>query len=545
MTGDLRIDVLGPVLVRRDGAAIPIAGRRRRLLLALLAAERGRTLPTPRLVAALWGGATPAPLDPVNTVQQYVAALRRMLRPGDEPEDRTGTPPVIATASPGYRLDLPPGRMDLEIAADLLAVSRTLLRDGEPASARRAALRALDLWRGRPFEEFTAHPHLRGAVHRARRLQLDATEAWAAAALAAGDHAAVVALLADDPATWQAREALAVALVTALAGTGRHGHALRVAAAHRAAAGRRGAPVGPTLAAVEADAGAGRVPRPAAPAVLTPRGPGATAARLQRLAVASPVLARTGGTRQQRAEDRLAYHLALAQATNDPAVSGDRTAWLDVFDRHRDGLETSVAWATRHRPDAGVDLACELALWWDWTSRGDALRNVFTGLLSALPTDTGRPRARAATWLAYTWAAADPRRGLQYVDAAVAALREHPRDLGMARAVEAVVARGPQPGRASAAAEAAVRLLGEHGTTRELGYAHVTAALAALREGDRPRTERHVALAGELYRAIGNERGLAWLDVVESRLQQRDAASARRFHDRLGDAATGAMLRHT
>ena len=112
----------------------------------------------------------------------------------------------------------------------------------------------------------------------------------------------------------------------------------------------------------------------------------------------------------------------------------------------------------------------------------------------------------------------------------------------MARAVEAVVARGPSPDRAVAAGEAAVRLLGRHGAATELGYAHVTTALAALQLDDRQRAGRHLTLAHDLYHATADQRGLAWLDVIDGRLHRRPATSATRFHQRLGDQATGSML---
>jgi DNA-binding winged helix-turn-helix (wHTH) protein len=551
----VRIEVLGPVQVLRDGVPVRVAGRRQRLLLAVLVAERGRTVGLGRLVEALWSADGPAPKSPVNTVQQYVAALRTCLRPDRSGSggDPGGSAVTIRTEPQGYRLQLPLGSTDLDDAHDLLGQCATLSRDGRPGAARSTAQRALDLWRGRPFEEFEAHPALGPVLQDIRRLHLDVSEAWVLAAADLGDHPAVVALLAPQPRTWQARESLAVALVTSLAALGRHVQARAAAAAYRAHASRRGAPVSRRFCAAEAEIAAGHVPRKDRSGTVRHPQPAVTAERLRRLAATAPVSRSaadepTSPTAQTDPPERAAplelaeFHLALAGAANDPAVSADRGPWQTIYRRHAAGFETSLAWATHHHPEVGVDLACELALWWDWSGQGVRLRGAFTSLLSGLPSDARTARGRCAAWLAFSHADDDTRIALRHIDIAVHALREDPLELGRARAVEAVVARAVLPDRALDAAEAAARLLSGHGTATELGYAHVTAALAALQLENRHRARRHLGLAEDLYRTIGDQRGLAWVDIIDARLDRRPPRTGRDFHARLGDTATGRML---
>uniref|UniRef100_UPI003C6DB2AF AfsR/SARP family transcriptional regulator n=1 Tax=Cellulosimicrobium funkei TaxID=264251 RepID=UPI003C6DB2AF len=51
---ELRVEVLGPVRVLRDGADVDPGGPRQRELLARLAAARGRPVPFDRLADDLW-----------------------------------------------------------------------------------------------------------------------------------------------------------------------------------------------------------------------------------------------------------------------------------------------------------------------------------------------------------------------------------------------------------------------------------------------------------------------------------------------------------
>ncbi|NED59175.1 hypothetical protein G3I24_50865, partial [Micromonospora aurantiaca] len=51
---DVRLSVLGPLVAHRDGADVPLGGRRQRMVLATLLVARGRMLPAERLRDLVW-----------------------------------------------------------------------------------------------------------------------------------------------------------------------------------------------------------------------------------------------------------------------------------------------------------------------------------------------------------------------------------------------------------------------------------------------------------------------------------------------------------
>src|SRR5262245_32948227 len=76
----VRLDVLGPVRLFRDGAEVDPGGRRPRLMVALLLARPGVTVSLAELIEVLWPG--DAPPHAVNMVRRYVGVIRRALEPG-------------------------------------------------------------------------------------------------------------------------------------------------------------------------------------------------------------------------------------------------------------------------------------------------------------------------------------------------------------------------------------------------------------------------------------------------------------------------------
>src|SRR5919198_4222702 len=82
--------LLGPLLVRRDGAPLPLGGPKLRTLLAILLLEANKVVSADHLVDSLWGENPPETAR--NTLQVYVSQLRKLLSPG-----------ALETAPPGYR----------------------------------------------------------------------------------------------------------------------------------------------------------------------------------------------------------------------------------------------------------------------------------------------------------------------------------------------------------------------------------------------------------------------------------------------------------
>ena len=170
----------------------------------------------------------------------------------------------------------------------------------------------------------------------------------------------------------------------------------------------------------------------------------------------------------------LAHHVAVARALNTPTIAADTSRWLAEMARHAAAFDESLRVAVSLDPGAGLDLALELARYWDWTGDTDRLRNVLSALLDALPeTETGR-RADAHGWLAYASLEDAPGPASDHLQRALAASTQGD-ELGRTRAVgEGVVERARDPVRALAAAEAAVQLLRRYGSAEEAAYVHAS-----------------------------------------------------------------------
>ncbi|MGY1669979.1 BTAD domain-containing putative transcriptional regulator [Geodermatophilus sp. SYSU D00710] len=222
----LRIGLLGPLEVRRDGVPVPVGARLQRAALAVLALEAGRLVPADRLADLLWHGSPPPKVT--ASLHSTIALLRRTLDPGRAPRS-SGS--VLLTAPPGYRL----AREAVEIDADLFERLLGEARHAAGDAARTVALLddALALWRGPALAEFADEPFARAAADRWTELRQDAVEQRAAALLALGETGRAVADLQAHLAAAPLREQARASLARALYLGGRPGEALAVLAEGR------------------------------------------------------------------------------------------------------------------------------------------------------------------------------------------------------------------------------------------------------------------------------------------------------------------------
>ncbi|GGO29058.1 SARP family transcriptional regulator [Microbispora rosea subsp. aerata] len=116
----------------------PVIGERAQALLAALALA-SRAVPADRLAADVWGDSAPA--NPTKALQVLVSRTRAIVGPQ-----------ALVTEGNGYRLDVPPDRVDAERLHGLAARARALLAD-DPAAAATAAREALALGDGTPPPE--------------------------------------------------------------------------------------------------------------------------------------------------------------------------------------------------------------------------------------------------------------------------------------------------------------------------------------------------------------------------------------------------------
>jgi len=234
----VRVRVLGPLLVG-DGAHG--LGPRDRVVLSVLVVRVGAVVRTDTLAAALWGEDPPA--SSLKVVQGCVVRVRRAL--GAD---------AVRTEPGGYRLALHHDDLDVSVFEDLVERARDLLALGQPDRARHLAGRALDLWRGEPFTDLEDWEPATAPRTRLVEQHLDAEELRAEAALAVGDHDAVLDDLRRLVAELPHREHRWELLVLAEYRAGRQAEALAtLRSARRHLCEELGLDPGPALAALEVD----------------------------------------------------------------------------------------------------------------------------------------------------------------------------------------------------------------------------------------------------------------------------------------------------
>lgn len=211
--------VLGPLRVEGPEGAIEIRGAKERLLLARLIAAHGRMVPTGDLIDTLWGDDPPASAG--KSLQTFVLRLRNALEP-----DRQGSPKVLLTEGPGYRLAVDPGQVDAERFTRLTRIGERALADARPEQAVATVSEALSLWRGPAYAGFEDVPTVSAEGRTLEELRLSATEMRFAAQLALGDASGVIPDLERSVVEHPLRERLWEMLMTALYRSGRQGDAL-------------------------------------------------------------------------------------------------------------------------------------------------------------------------------------------------------------------------------------------------------------------------------------------------------------------------------
>lgn len=196
----LRMGVLGPLQVLRDGIEVDLGGRKQRILLVSLALTPNHSVPFDVLIEMIWGARPPQAVT--ASLHSYVAALRRALEPG---RAARGRPQVLLTRTDGYELRVPEKDLDTwrfthevsEAHRRLGGADGLLLPAGRPAGELTAEEvkieRALALWRGTPYVELPDDPTAAAERARLEDLRLVAHLDLARVRLALGKHTMVAA----------------------------------------------------------------------------------------------------------------------------------------------------------------------------------------------------------------------------------------------------------------------------------------------------------------------------------------------------------------
>ena len=219
----VRVELLGPVRVWRDGALVGPAGRLRRGLLAMLALRANHVVPINELVDGLWGVEPPA--SAVNLVQTYISAWRHALEPDRAARAASDR---LRTVGASYQLCLSSDESDLLRFEAMAAEGARLLAGGASEDGVALLGRALANWRSQPLADLTAVPFVVRAVEDllARRVQV--LELWAHHCLEheVGDLGLVAASLDEARTREPLREGLAELAMWARCRLGRPAEAL-------------------------------------------------------------------------------------------------------------------------------------------------------------------------------------------------------------------------------------------------------------------------------------------------------------------------------
>ncbi|MFD6158120.1 BTAD domain-containing putative transcriptional regulator [Nocardia sp. NPDC060256] len=217
----LRLNVLGPVEVRLAERRLDISAPQTLAILAILAAESGRTLSTTELAARLWADRTP--ISAVNVVRNHVHDVRRQF---DTHGHAGAGAEWLGSTIGGYRLGLPV-ESDVAAVEELLVAAEADRASGAADLANEKLVAAKQLWRGDPL---VGVPGPWADKERARLdgLRSALNEAAIAVTLDLGRYSAAVAELAALVAAEPQGERWYELLMVALYRAGRRAEALEV-----------------------------------------------------------------------------------------------------------------------------------------------------------------------------------------------------------------------------------------------------------------------------------------------------------------------------
>ena len=205
--------ILGGLVVERDGRRLAVGPPKRRLLLAVLLCRPGDVVPIPDLAEALWRGEPPA--SAAGNLRYYMHQIRQLL----------GSDSIVRRGA-AYGLMIEPTQVDAWRFAGLAAEGEAALGRGDLPATRRASREALALWRGAPFEGMADEPALASDVARWEELRLAVMERNFDAELGLGSGADLVAEVRAAVAEQPFRERFHGQLMHALYRAGRRAEAL-------------------------------------------------------------------------------------------------------------------------------------------------------------------------------------------------------------------------------------------------------------------------------------------------------------------------------
>ncbi len=219
------VGVLGPLIVRSEGAAVPVPAPKQRVILAALALRAGQAVSYDELAEIVWNGAPP---DAARVaIRNYVKRLRHVLGPVAGRR--------ILTRDPGYALDAGPDEVDALRFTAMCMKAGQAVRQVHEATRDQAMgasgtwdvlSEALGLWRGDPLVDVPSQMLVAAEVPPLDALRMQALEWRMDAGLAQGRHAELVGELTQLARDHPLRERFHAQLMLALYRCGRQAEAL-------------------------------------------------------------------------------------------------------------------------------------------------------------------------------------------------------------------------------------------------------------------------------------------------------------------------------
>ncbi|WP_371524742.1 AfsR/SARP family transcriptional regulator [Streptomyces sp. NBC_01283] len=225
------IEVLGGFTVRLNGMQVVPTAPKPRQVLALLALNAGRAVPTRTLAEELWGAQPPR--SSRATLQTYILQLRELIGEaligvdGLRSEGRTGKD-LLVTSPGGYRLETGGGTRDYSEFARLSNEGYRAMDNEDYAGAARTLRDALALWQGPALADVNAGSHLDMETRRLEEARLCALDQRIEADLCLGRYRELLPELTVLVERHSMHESLHSQFMLALYRSGRGGDALNV-----------------------------------------------------------------------------------------------------------------------------------------------------------------------------------------------------------------------------------------------------------------------------------------------------------------------------
>ncbi|WP_007509247.1 BTAD domain-containing putative transcriptional regulator [Pseudofrankia saprophytica] len=220
---ELRLQILGPLRIWRDGVEVDAGPRQQAYLLAVLLARAGKPVSTTQLIDLIWADDVPA--SAVNILQKYIGALRRLLEPA---LPARGTGSHLQRRGNGYLFAAGTGMLDVLTFRELVEAARARVAQQRPDEALDSYVRALALWHGSAGDGLAGGSTAMSVFASLDGEFFDACVAAAELAVAGGQPTRVLQPLYLAARMAPLHETVQAALVIALGAAGQQAEALSI-----------------------------------------------------------------------------------------------------------------------------------------------------------------------------------------------------------------------------------------------------------------------------------------------------------------------------